>query len=200
MPTESHMEGRVARLEEGLTQLTRNVSDLTTSLREYSAQTNQKIDALAISVTQAQSPKRTDWSVIIAASRIDFGVGGSGTYSSERSTQDNKQQIEKYHESMVEHMKLELHPVGKARIDALEKRYDQMLSDMIARDAALDAKLQRETALMTQLVSEKVTDLDIRLQREFNLVSERNAARLTKIEERNKNRDDLGPRSTIDQN
>lgn len=180
---EQHLEPRVARLEVGLETLTRNVSEMATSIRDNALATNAKIDQLAIAVTQAGAPKKTDWSLFVSIGFFILALGSAVFWPLNKQTQDNKQEINNYHESMVEHMKLDMHPVGLARVQALVKDVDMTKAELVARDAALDIKIQRETQLMTDLIAAKVTDLDIRLQREFNLVNERNSARLTKLEE-----------------
>lgn len=180
---EEHLEPRVARLEAGLETLTKNVSDIAVAMRDNSVATNAKIDQLAIAVTNANAPKKTDWSLFISIGFFILALGSAVFWPLNKQTQDNKQQVENYHDSMVEHVKMDNHPVGEANIKALMKDVDMTKAELVARDAALDIKIQRETQLMTDLVTAKIVDLDIRLQREFNLVNDRNGARLTKLEE-----------------
>jgi hypothetical protein len=119
---ESHLEPRVARLETGLETLTRNVSEMATSIRENALATNQKIDNLAIAVTQAQAPKKTDWGLFVSAIGLILALGAAVLIPINNAANDNKYRIEQYHQSMVEHMKMDNHPVGAALVQRLEEQ------------------------------------------------------------------------------
>lgn len=187
----THLEPRVARLETGLETLTRNVSEMAVSIRENATNTNQKIDSLIVAVTQAQAPKKTDWGLFISAIGLILALGAAVLIPLNNATNDNKSRMEAYHESMVEHQKMDMHPVGWAKVQALDQKYDRAQLDMVERDKSLDIKIQKEYQLMNETVKAEIVALDLRLQREFMLVNDRNGARLDKIESRNKNRDDL---------
>lgn len=179
----SHLEPRVARLETGLESLTKAVNDIATTIRDNNNSTNIKIDALAVGLANAAAPKKTDWGLFIAGIGLILALGAAVLVPLNNSTQDNKQSIEKYHEAMVEHMKLPLHPVGQARIDGMEKAIDLTRGELIARDTALDTKIQRETQLMTDLISAKLIDLDSRIQKEFIGLNTALDLRVGKVEE-----------------
>ena len=89
----AHLEPRVARLEVGLETLTRNVSEMATSIRENANATNAKIDQLAIAVTQAAAPKKTDWSMIISACLLMMAIGSAVFWPLNQTSQNNKQDI-----------------------------------------------------------------------------------------------------------
>ena len=167
-----YLEPRVARLETGLETLTRNVGELTISMRETSADTNRKIDALIVSVTQAQAPKKTDWSLFVSIGFLILALGSAVFWPLNQQTNDNKLEVRDIHTSFVDHTKMDMHPVGMAKIQALMKSIDETKAELIIRDADLDVKIQKETQLMTDLVSAKIVSLDSRLQSEMNLKNE----------------------------
>ena len=177
----AHLEPRVARLEVGLETLTRNVSEMATSIRENANATNAKIDQLAIAVTQAAAPKKTDWSMIISACLLMMAIGSAVFWPLNQTSQNNKQDILILEQKFEEHQKLTLHPVGAAKIENLEKSVVSNKEEAITRDNALDAKLQRETALMTELVSTRIADM--RLQKEFALRGDLIDQRLLRLEQ-----------------
>lgn len=167
--SDTSLEPRVARLETGLEQLAKNVSEMATAVRENASSTNTKIDNLIVAVTQAQAPKKTDWGVFISAIGLIVALGAAVLIPLNNATQDNKQAIEKYHESMVDHMKLDMHPVGQAKVDALVREVEVNRAEMAKRDEQLDIKIQKETQLMTDLLSARLEALDKRLQIEMGL-------------------------------
>ena len=118
----NHLEPRVAKLEAGLDILTRNVTDLTTAVRENSASMEDKLERLTIAVTQAQAPKKTDWSTIFAGVMLVLAIGSAVFWPLNQTSQDNKIRLEQYHESMVSHQKLDNHSVGAALVQRLEEQ------------------------------------------------------------------------------
>ena len=167
-----HLEPRVARLEVGLETLTRNVSEMATSIRENANNTNQKIDGLIVAVTTAQAPKKTDWGLFISGIGLLLALGAAVLIPLNNSIRDNKDQIDRYHESMVEHQKLDMHPVGLAKVQSLMKDVDMTKAELVSRDSALDQKIQRETQLMTDVVNAKISGLDEKVQLEMRLQNE----------------------------
>ena len=164
-----HLEPRVARLETGLEVLTRNVSEMVVSIRENANTTNQKIDSLVVAVTTAQAPKKTDWSLFISIGFFILALGSAVFWPLNKGVQDNKDSIVRNHESMVEHQKLDMHPVGMAKVEALMKDLDMTRGELVKRDADLDMKIQKETQLMTSLLSANIEALDKRFQVEVGL-------------------------------
>ena len=144
---EFYLEPRVAKLEVGLDRLTDDVRNLAVVVREQGSQMEGEIQKLVVAVTQAAGPRKTDWGVIVAGLGLVLAIGSAVFYSLNQTTQDNKIAIEKYHESMVEHMKLDMHPVGLA----LVKRLEEQLNTHIQNNAkeftdhvAMDAKENEE--------------------------------------------------------
>lgn len=120
LPTTQHLEPRVAKLEAGLDILTKNVTDLTSAVRDNANNLEGKLERLTIAVTQAQAPKKTDWSTIFAGIMLVLAIGSAVFWPLNQVTKDNKLSIEKYHESMVAHQKMDNHPVGATLLQKLE--------------------------------------------------------------------------------
>lgn len=121
-PKDYALEPRVAKLEVGLDRLTEDVRDLAGVVRTQGAQVEQEIQKLVVAVTQAAGPKKTDWGVLIAAGGLVLAIGGAAFWPLNQQVQDNKAQIAAYHQSMVEHQKMDNHPVGAALVQRLEEQ------------------------------------------------------------------------------
>ena len=190
---EQHLEPRVARLETGLETLTKNVSDLTITIRDNNLEVSRQLAALQVSVTTAAGPKRTDWGVILTAIGLILAIGAAVFVPINNSTKDNKDAILKVQDMMADHMKLTLHPVGSALVQRLEEQIathtllnDRVMKEHVERDTqefnALDKKLQLEYSLVNVNLAAQTAALDVRLQKEFGLTQLRNDARFNKLE------------------
>src|SRR5512137_1127620 len=109
-----YLEPRVAKLELGMERLTDDVRDLAQVVRSQGTQMEQEIQKLVVAVTQASGPKKTDWSTIIAGLGLILAIGTAVFWPLNQQVQDLKTQQAANHESMVEHQKLDNHPVGAA--------------------------------------------------------------------------------------
>ena len=175
---ESHLEPRVARLETGLETLTRNVSEMAVSIRENANATNQKIDGLIVAVTNAQAPRKTDWSLFLSIGFFILALGSAVFWPLNKTAQDNKDAIGAVQQKFESHLTLPAHPLAQAKIDALTKEVEVNRAEMAKRDEQLDTKIQRETQLMTDLLSARLEGLDKRLQVEMGLKNEIISAKL----------------------
>lgn len=137
------LEPRVAKLELGMERLTDDVRDLAQVVRTQGSTMEQEIQKLVVAVTQAQGPKKTDWGVIIAAAGLVLAIGGAAFWPLNQQVQELKAQQATYYTSMVEHQKLDNHPVGAALVKRLEEQF-QLHTTQNAKDLsehiAMDAK------------------------------------------------------------
>ena len=155
-------------------------------MRENSTAINLKIDNLIVAVTQAQAPKKTDWSVLLTLGFFILALGSAVFYPLNKTAQDNQQEIKDLRASFAEHSRLTLHPVGQFKVEALERIIAIQESVMESKITNLDNKLQKETILALAVNDNKIAGLDVRIQREFNIKNERTDARLFKLEEADK--------------
>ena len=176
------LEPRVAKLETGLDILTQNVQNLTTAVRENSIAMEDKLERITIAVTQAQAPRKTDWSIVISGMLLVMAIGSAVFWPLNQTAQNNKFDVQLLESKFEDHQKLTMHPVGAAKVETLEKSLDSTKEELISRDSALDEKIQRETVLSLQTADTKINDLDIRIQREFNLKNEALDNRLKRME------------------
>ena len=205
------LTSRVSTLETQLSNLGDVVHDFISSstenfrqLREQMSRgqndTQEKLGQLAITVSKISVPRGADPNTLIQLGLLILAVGSiifatlGQRITSIESVNENQTAL------FAAHEKLPLHPVGQARIDALEKRIDKQERDTTSAIEHLDLKLQKEYELMNATVDSRIRELDDRVQREFqsaldntdkraqtiqqtsDLIRERNEARLTKLE------------------
>jgi hypothetical protein len=128
MMNDSQLEPRVVRLETGLDILTKNVNDIAISMRENAMNLDNKMGELTIAITTAQAPKKTDWSLFVSIGFFIMALASAVFWPLNQQTQNNKETIAQTHNSMVEHIKLDMHPVGLALVNRLEMQIKEHVS------------------------------------------------------------------------
>lgn len=121
----THLEPRVAKLEAGLDILTRNVTDLTVAVRDNSNSMENKLERLTIAVTEAQAPKKTDWSTIFAGAMFFLAIGSAVFWPLNQTSIDTKHELEQAMEILSDHQKQDQHPVGSAIVSRLETHFEK---------------------------------------------------------------------------
>lgn len=74
------LEPRVAKLETGLEILTKDVRDLVSVVREQSHNLDGELQKLAIAVTNAAAPRKTDWPMMISLAFLIIALGSAVFY------------------------------------------------------------------------------------------------------------------------
>jgi len=187
---DTHLEPRVAKLETGLEILTRDVSSLAQITREQGTSIERQIRELAIGISQAAAPKKTDWGTLIAAIMLVMAVGSAVFWPLNQTSQNAKTAVEALAADYHSHTTLELHPVGKALLGRVEEQM-KLHSDYDAKEfLALDSKLQKEFGLITDTLRQK----QLEIEKELGMVNDKMCQRVTAMEARLKFQDesDLG--------
>lgn len=86
----TYLEPRVAKLETGLEILTRDVSSLAGIVREQGRNIEGEIQKLAVAVTQAAAPKKTDWATLISLAFLIIALGSAVFYPLNSQVQEMK--------------------------------------------------------------------------------------------------------------
>ena len=150
------LEPRVAKLETGLDTLTKEVSLLSSVVRDQGKNIENGMRQLSIDVTSAMGPKKTDWSVIFAGLFLIMAIGSAVFFPLNRSITEIKDQIRYIQDTMVNHVKLDMHPVGNALITKLENemRLHSLFDDKMFSD--LDKRIQRDMDSFSKFFCEKL--------------------------------------------
>jgi hypothetical protein len=143
------LEPRVASLEAELRQVVKAVGDLTTGFDRVEAQ----IQNLSILIERVSAPKAANWLALIATGTsvtlLFITIGALVLLPMTK-------EITHLQAWNGRHGDLELHPVGKTRIDALEKSVLERAAINANGIRELDVKLQKEYQLMDASVRERV--------------------------------------------
>ena len=119
-------EPRVVKLETGLELLTKDVNSLVAIVREQSHNIEGEIQKLAIAVTQASAPKKTEWHTLIALGLLLMTLGSAVFWPLNQTAQNNKDDIQVLRKAVEQHIALDSHPVSAA----LFKRNDDRLNKL----------------------------------------------------------------------
>ena len=143
------LEPRVAKLEVGLDRLTEDVRSLAGIVRDQGANVEKQLQSLTIAVTEAQAPRKTDWSVIISAVLLMMAIGSAVFWPLNQTSQLNKEAIDKLEIKFEQHEQLQGHPVGVALIQQLDTRVTNLeLQNRSDNERAKDElNLWREKAM-----------------------------------------------------
>lgn len=158
---DSHLEPRVARLETGLEMLTRDVAGLSQVVRDQGSNIEKQIRDLAVGITQAAAPRKTDWQTLIALVMLIMAIGSAVYWPLSQTSGENKIAIQEAERTMHEHSALQLHPVGQALLMRLEGKLDSHIQ-VNERDNKLQNDLfEREISLMSERIDARLNKLEI---------------------------------------
>ena len=140
----NHLEPRVAAIEAQLATLTTDVSSLVTAVREQSKQ----IGSLAVEVSTAKGPRKTEWSVMIGAIALFMSIGAAALSPLYLRMGDMQLTQQGNSEKFEVHEKLRLHPVGSEKIDALEKDLQNAVLRREVATAALASSVEKDIKIL----------------------------------------------------
>ena len=122
----SNLEPRVAKLETGLEILTRDVTSLANVVREQSRNIESEIQKLAVAVTQAAAPKKTEWHTLIALAALILAIGSAVFIPLNQKIQSNKDDVISLTAVYRQHEMLSGHPVEMNEIKHIEERLNKL--------------------------------------------------------------------------
>lgn len=178
------LEPKVAKLESSVEAISRDVESLSGSVRdlaktvsEHGDRTDQQIKNLLVAVTSASGPRKTDWSVLVAAAGLILAIGAAAFTPVVLRIDDANAAYRGLESKFSAHEQLQMHPVGKSRVDNLE-------TAMKEYDAALDQKLQKEAKLMEEKMLERISSIQHEFEEVERFGSPITRERLAVIEEK----------------
>lgn len=176
-----HLEPRVAKLELGMERITADIKELSGAVASQGERVETQIQQLVIAVTQAQSPKKTDWQTIIAAIALIMAIGSAVFWPLSQQVTEARDELAKYHDSMAQHVKLDMHPVGWALVQRMEQQLQSHISNNekeFRNHVDLD---EREFADIHAEFKEKLMCLKNDLENQVKYTQEKNAQYLDKL-------------------
>ena len=182
--TDPRLEPRVAKLEVGLDRLTEDVRSLAGIVRDQGSNVEKQLQALTIAVTEAQAPKKTDWSVIISAGLLVLALGSAVFWPLNQTAQVNKQAIDNLQVKFESHQQLDSHPVGAALMLRLEEQLKTHVESNNKEMSDHIAQAQRDHDSMKEQFK---TDLDAHVklfEMELSQHQEKNVLQFDKLDHR----------------
>lgn len=134
MPTDAHLEPRVARLETGFEILTREVSTLAGVIRDHSRNVEGELNKLTVAVTQANSPKKTEWHTLIALAGLIMVIGSAVFFPLYQKIESNKEDTRALVTSLRAHELQSGHPVAMTEIKQLQSELNKVESNIDERN------------------------------------------------------------------
>lgn len=89
----TQLEPRVAKLETGLELLTKDVASLAHIVREQGGNIENQIRELAVNITQAAAPRKTDWPTLIALIMLIMAIGSAVFWPLNQAVGNNREEL-----------------------------------------------------------------------------------------------------------
>jgi len=157
----AYLEPRVAKLETGLEMLTRDVASLAQIVRDQGSGIEEQIKQLAVGVTQAAAPRRTDWQTMIAGIMLVMAIGTAVVVPLNQTAQENKLAIAAMEQKYENHSQLQLHPVGQALLGRLENQLAIHIKDDEKDKESMSKSWERNIDLLTERINARLNKLEI---------------------------------------
>lgn len=140
--------------------LTKDVASLAQIVRDQGTSIEAQIRDLAVSVTQAAAPRKTDWQTLIALVMLIMAIGSAVFWPLNQTANDNKQAVQRMEQQFHDHSQLQLHPVGQALLGRVEAQVlDHMATNQRENDTQNKA-WERSIDLLTERIGTRLNKLE----------------------------------------
>lgn len=156
----AYLEPRVAKLETGLEMLTRDVASLAQIVRDQGSGIEEQIKQLAVGVTQAAAPRRTDWQTMIAGIMLIMAIGTAVVVPLNQTAQENKAAIATMEQKFDTHSQLQLHPVGQALLARLEGQLSDHIKTNMRENDQQNEAWGKQIDLLTERINARLNKLE----------------------------------------
>lgn len=155
-----HLEPRVAKLETGLDMLTKDVASLAQIVRDQGTSIENQIRELAVNVTAAAAPRKTDWQTLIALVMLIMAIGSAVFWPLNQTAQENKIALQHIEQKFDTHTQLQLHPVGEALLGRLEGQLVSHVRDDEIDKEGMTKAWERNIDLLTERINARLNKLE----------------------------------------
>lgn len=147
------LEPRVARLETGLEMISRDVSTLGTIVREQSHNIEGEIQKLAVSVTSASGPRKTEWPTLIATLMLIMAIGSAVFWPLNQTAQNNKADTHELRGIVERHLEADQYPVTFFQLKQIEGRLNKLEqnNEELNKDDREELKLLKRSIMFHQV-------------------------------------------------
>ena len=119
-------ETAIATLSASVESIGSDLRDFIDVSRKFNATIEESLRANAAAIAEAKAPRRTDWQTVIFGISLIMAVGVAWIEPLRLRVWDTEMKNTLQDSLYREHEKLELHPVGRSRVDAMEKKFDEL--------------------------------------------------------------------------
>ena len=141
----SDTASRVARLETTTEALARDIASLTSDVRTITRLVQEQSSSIERQIRDyVVGSTKTDWQAWLTAALVALAVGTAAMSPVYWRLDSIGDQVLRVDDGLLEHTRLTLHPVGRARIDGLERRFDSAIAE-------LRKEARRHDSILTEL-------------------------------------------------
>ncbi|MEK6884908.1 MAG: hypothetical protein AABY22_35080, partial [Nanoarchaeota archaeon] len=138
------VETRIVAIETNISNLASSLEKLSNVVSINASMTNQNIEKLTDLISKANSPKPISWALVISFCFFAMALGGAALSPLWMRIGDIQTNVAKQENKFSDHEKLKLHPVGEARIDAMEKSLTVLSSTNTKDINNIDIKINED--------------------------------------------------------
>ena len=167
----------MARIETELESVQRDVGIISADVRSLSVAIRQQGDLfteqlrqLNISVVNAAAPRKLDYSVILTAIALVMAIGAAVLSPIYLQIASLQKIAEAHRDEFVSHSKLDMHPVGLTRINALER---SLYEAVTRREKATEELKEQLNGEVSSLRVDLETKVDALREKEVPTIRER---------------------------
>lgn len=150
----SHLESRLAKTETQIEALTTDVRSLVSIVKQQGDEFQSQMRQLAVAVTTASGPRKTEWSTIIAGTGLIIGIGTSAMSPLYMRMSDMQKAVEHQARDFRDHERLPMHKASELEMDHIRKLVDGNSATVEMKLATLEKGLDKRFADMTKTVDD----------------------------------------------
>jgi len=140
--------------------LARDVASLAQVVRDQGNNIEKQIKELAIGVTQAAAPRRTDWQMLISLALLILALGSAVFWPLNQTAKENQQALVHVEQSLDAHSREYSHPVGSALINRLESELANHIAANNKETEMQNATWDRNMDLISQRIESRLNKLE----------------------------------------
>jgi uncharacterized protein HemX len=159
----NNLEPRVATIESELKSLTRDVGiltkdvrDLVGAVKEQSDNYDAQLRKLTVDLVGASGPRPMNWGVLLNGVGLSLAIGAAVFYPMQFRITELSERADSFMAEFRAHEKLTLHPVGTAKVDALDRLVQEEATNLEKELADLrksidEIRLEGSPAMQVQI-------------------------------------------------
>ena len=120
------LEPRIARMETSVSNLTDTMRELAGTVHDNVVNVDRQLQSLAIAVTQASGPRRTDWGTVISAIFLILAIGSAAFWPLNQTSQNTKNDMKELQIKCEQHISQDSQAALNQRLMNIEANMDRI--------------------------------------------------------------------------